>query len=140
MAKKPTPATTEQKNDTVQQAPAFVPKVKRVITLPKLALGLDMNVYVKIMQTFSEGRPTGNKPDDDAIAAGVEQPREVQVTDLRTGQLMALTIGHSLWQILSSAYPDDSYVGLGFDIMRTKGKRGRTGTTNEYRVAELDLS
>ncbi len=137
MAKKPNvPQETKEGGAPV----GFVPKLLRVLTLPKLALALDMSVYVQFKQAFSEGTLTGKAPEGDN-ADEIVQPREVQVIDLRTGEMMGLTVGHTLYQILAAHYPEDGYVGRGFDIKRTRAKRGRAGTSsNTYSVAELDLS
>ena len=136
MAKKP---NVPQETKEGVAMTGFVPKVLRVLTLPQLALALNVSVYVQFKQAFKDGRLTGKAPEGDN-ADEIEQPREVQVIDLRTGQLMGLVVGHALYQILAGAYPDDSYVGRGFDIMRSRAKRSRGGSANTYNVAELDLS
>lgn len=119
---------------------AFIPRIARVLTLPVLALAIDAPVYVKIDQLFIDGTPAGEMPDQEALDKGIQQPRKVRVIDLQTGQMMHLIIGDSLFHILAGEYPEDTYVGRGFSIMRTRVKRGRVGGTNAYTVAELDLS
>jgi hypothetical protein len=115
---------------TNKTAPSF--QVKRAITLELLKPALDVPVYVLIKTPIKVGK---------AIVKAGEQNMEpakvVNCTNLETGEDVQMIIPSVLNAILTEEYPDDTYVGKGFQIIKrakTAGKRYHT-----FNVAELEL-
>lgn len=150
---------TPKKTDTAAEpaAPAapsttgFVPKVKKLITLPLIKPKIDEPVYVKILEPMMIGKQIGEK--DAAILCNV--------VDLTTGETAQIIIPSVVQGIFHDSYgapkygtkgkgqpveqleppregqEPDSYVGRGFQF--TKHQKASGKAYNPYTVAELEL-
>lgn len=119
-------------------AAKFVPKIAKILTLPLLKLKEGESVYIKFTAPTFIGKQIAAQEGE---KVSKEPPVMANVIDLPTGELVQIMLGSVLQGILRDEYPDDAYVGKGFQIMLTEKKRGRNGGNyNTYKVAELNLS
>lgn len=114
---------------------AFAPKIKKILTLPLLKMAEGSPIYIKFTAPHFVGKQVA-----EADGKKKEPPIMANVVNLPTGELVQIMLGSVLVGILRDEYPNDAYVGKGFEIMLTEKKRGRNGGNyNTYKVAELDL-
>lgn len=114
---------------------AFVPKVKKILTLPLLKMKIGEPVYVKFTAPTFVGKKIAEEPGKVAK----EPPIMANVINLPTGEMVQIMLGSVLQGILRDEYPNDSYVGKSFMLQLAEQKRGRLGGNyNTYKVAELD--
>jgi len=111
----------------------FVPKVKKLITLPLLKFVIDEPIFVKFVDPMFVGKEIKGGGDK----AKMEPATLANVVNLETGEQCQIILATVLKSILSENYADDAYVGCGFQI--TKGKKGSGKSYNPYSVAELEL-
>jgi hypothetical protein len=76
------------------------------------------------------------KVDPKDIPVPPNPPQLAQVVNLETGEIVQIIVGSVLESELKREYPDDSYIGKGFQIQKAKiqGKRYAA-----YQIAELEL-
>lgn len=113
----------------------FTPKIKKILTLPLLKLVEGSPVYIKFTAPTFIGKDIQEEG-----KAKKEPPIMANVVNLATGELVQIMLGSVLQGVMKDEYPNNAYVGKGFEIMLTEKKRGRSGGNyNTYKVAELDL-
>lgn len=112
----------------------FVPKVKKLVTLPTLKLTTDVPVYVKVLEAIHTSRPSIDPRDKKEKTVEL-----LNVINLETGESMQIVAGKVLCNVLTEEYPDHAYVDCGFEIK--KGAKKGTGDKGyyPYSIAELDL-
>ena len=133
MTKKETTKPAETAEVTTQAK--FVPKIKKLVTLPTLKLTTDIPTYVKVLEAIHTSRPSIDQRD------GKEKTVELlNVVNLDTGESMQIVAGKVLCNVLTEEYPEHSYVDCGFQIK--KGAKKGTGDKGyyPYSIAEPDLS
>lgn len=115
-------------------------KAKKAITLSTLKFVVDKPLHVLILGKLHEGKArvgrSGNvKLDSDG------QPRRpptlVEVLDMDTGEMAQIIAATIIKTELSEAYPNDGYVGLGFEITKQKRKEGRE--YDPYSIVEVEV-
>lgn len=120
------------------EAPAkagFVPKIKKLVTLPTLKLTTDTPVYVKVLEAIHASRPSVDPRD------GKEKTVELlNVINLETGEPMQIVAGKVLCNVLTEEYPEHGYVDKGFEIKKGAKKGSGDKGYFPYSIAELDLS
>jgi hypothetical protein len=117
---------TTKKTAAPKPEPVKVPggKYKRTsaLVLPVLRLLEESSTYVKIdgaMHVGSEQRAP--KKGEQQMEPATVMP----VTDLETGELGMVIVNTVLQGILSEKYPDDSYVGKSFEIIKHAKRDGK---------------
>ncbi len=110
----------------------FVPKTKRVVTLPLLKMATDKPVYVKITKAMYIGKEMKQKAEDKKK----EPATLVDVVDLTTGEPAQLIVSAVVKSVLNEEYTGDSYVGLCFSITRQARKEGKS--YDPFRVVEIE--
>ena len=125
---------------------AFVPVVKRIVTLPLLKFVKGQPEYVKILDKIFTGKTIKNdiqKDKDGNVLPPKAPPEMANVVNLKTGELAQIMLGKVLCGILEEDYPSSdpakSYVGRAFALTLTESERGRNGGNyNTYQVAEIE--
>lgn len=121
---------------------AFVPVVKKIVTMPLLKLKQNEPVYVKFLDKTFIGKELKNEPKTDANgkpSIRKEPPVMAHIINLETGEQADIMLGKVLQGILDDDYPKDAYVGKCFMIELKEQKRGRSGGNyNTYSVAEIE--
>lgn len=126
-------APTQKTDDNAPETPAFVPKVKRVITLPLLKFQIDQPVYVRIDGEMFKGKEIKGSGDK----AKMEPATLANCTNLETGEACQIIVATVLHSILTEEYENGAYVGKGFMI--TKGPKGSGKAYNPYTVSEIEV-
>ena len=93
------------------QAPAFVPVIKRHVTLPVLKLEKNVERYFR----FTAPMHLGKKIDDAKDAATL-----MNATDLATGEVGQIVVPAVLQKELDEGYPSAAYVGKCFAVKLTR--------------------
>lgn len=110
----------------------YIPRVKKILTLPLLKLKIGEPVYIK----FTAPLFVGKLIEDSQTK---EPPTMANVINLPTGELVQIMLGSVLQGILKDDYPGDGFVGKSFMVTLAEKKRGKgAGTYNTYSVAELE--
>ena len=113
------PEATEE-NTAAAPVSKFVPKVKKLVTLPTMKLTTDIPVNVKVLEAIHTSRPSIDPRD------GKEKTVELlNVVNLDTGESMQIVAGKVLCNVLTEEYPEHSYVDCGFQVK--KGAKKGTG-------------
>lgn len=130
---KNSPANETPKADTPAAPKGFVPKVKRLVTLPVLSLKSGDIAFVKFLSKIEQSKVKQKDKD------GKEQdPAHIaQVTMLDTGENRTLICNAVLRSIMLEEYPNDSYIEKGFQIKVADPKAGKR--YKGFEVAELEL-
>lgn len=115
------------------QKSAFVPKVKKNITLPLIKPQIDKPVYIKVTSAIFVGKAV-NKAGDNK---DMEPAKLVNCVNLETGEEAQIIVPSVLNGIFSDEYPEDAYVGCGFQI--TKHAKANGKRYHQFSVAELEL-
>lgn len=118
-------------------APTF--KRKKSITLSTLKFVVDKPLYVLILGKLHEGKArvgrSGNvKLDSDGNPR--KPPTLVEVIDLQSGEISQIIASTIIKTELTEAYPNDSYLGCSFEIIKQKRKEGRE--YDPYSIAEVE--
>ena len=125
-AKKATTAKTET------AAPAFKFKRTKVVTMPLLKPVLDQPFYVKMTGEIFLGKE---------IKAGegakMEPAHLVNCVNLETGELCQIIVPAVLLSIVNEEYPENSYVGKSFEIV--KMAKGGGKRYHPFKVAEIEV-
>lgn len=111
---------------------AFVPVVKKVVTLPLLKFVIDQPLYVKITEPFFLGKELKGSGD----SAKMEPATLANCVNLETGEQCQIIVATVLKSVIEEEYENHSYVGCGFSmtkLAKTSGKR-----YNPYTVAEIE--
>lgn len=112
---------------------AFVPKVKRLVTVPTLTLKSGTVYYLKFLTPIAVSKVV-NKDKD----GKVQEPAHIaQVVQLDSGEARTLIVNAVLASIMVEEFPNDSYVDKGFQIEPTTPKEGKR--YKGFTVAELEL-
>ena len=137
VTKKPDNETSsDAENVEGTEAPAFVPRIKKAVTMPTLKLLEGSTVYVKITEPIFPGKERPPKDGEDPK----KPPMIFNVLNLaennRPMQLIANKVLES--EITEENYPDQAYVGLCFMITKgaMKGSGDRKYAT--YEIFEID--
>lgn len=128
------PAATEAAPPVqLQVAGAFVPKVKKLVTLPTLTMKAGETYYLKFLTAISKSKVVQKDKD------GKEQEAAhiAQVVDLPSGEARTLIVNAVLVSVMSEEYKADAYVGKGFMFKVEKPKDGKR--YKGFSVAELEL-
>lgn len=115
-------------------------KRKKAVTLSTLKFVVDKPLFVQIIGKLHEGKArvgrSGNvKLDSDGNPR--KPPTLIEVLDLTTGEMAQLIASTIIKTELGEAYPNDSYVGLAFEITKQKRKEGRE--YDPYSIIEIEL-
>lgn len=122
------------------KTPARTFKRKKAVTLSTLKFVVDKPLFVQIIGKLHEGKArvgrSGNvKLDSDGNPR--KPPTLIEVLDLTTGEMAQLIASTIIKTELGEAYPNDSYVGLAFEITKQKRKEGRE--YDPYSIIEIEL-
>lgn len=101
--------------------------VKAALVVPAIRLQLDKPIYIKLTEIFVVTPAKG------------EEPEKTHATciDLQTGESGRLWVDPYLNSVLQDAFPEASYVGKSFQIIKhpkPSGKGYHTFTVNEIEV------
>lgn len=114
----------------------FVPKVKKILTLPLLKFEVGKTHYLKSLGPYFRAKPIKNPSEADK---NKEPPLLMNVVDLETGEMSQIILGQVLANIFDDEYPNSTYADKNFAVTLTGQKRGRNGNNaNMYRVEELE--
>jgi len=114
-------------------APAFVPKRKKLLTRPVLKFVADQPRYVLIQGPIYLGKEMKQKGEDKKK----EPAHLADVIDLTTGELAQIIVNAVPMSVLKESYPDDSYVGNAFMIMRQTRQPGKQ--YDPFKVEEIEV-
>lgn len=109
---------------------------KKLLTKAALKLQVDKPVYVLIMSKIHEGSQRG-KAQVDSDGKPKKPPMICDIIDLDTGEDCALICAEIIKTELTETYPNDSYVGKGFEITKQKRKEGKR--YDPYGIAEIEV-
>lgn len=115
-----------------EKAAVFVPKVKRVVTLPLLKMAVGVTVHAKMLTKMYIGKDMKQKEGDKKK----EPATLIDVVDLTTGEPAQIIVSAVVKSVLSEEYPNDSYVGKCFSI--TKQTRVPGKGYDPFRVVEIE--
>lgn len=105
-------------------------KVLRNVTMPTLKMQLETPIYVKFTAPHFIGRTQKPKAGEEA-----QKPATViSCVNLETGEVCQLVLGAALVSVLDEMYPNDTYVGRSFRIVKhpkVEGKRYFTYSVDE---------
>ena len=123
-------ATAKKETTAKTTSTGFVPKVKRALVLPLLKKQDDVPIYIKITGAINTSESGAQKAGD---GKDMEPARVCNCDNLETGEQCQIIVNTVLESTLQRNFPDDSYVGCGFEIIqhKTPGKRYKTYTVNE---------
>jgi len=104
-------------------------KIKN-ITLPLLKMDAETLYYVKIIKAMYLGKAIDDKKEAATLA---------DVINLETGETVQIICPTVLRQTLNEHYPNDSYVGKCFELVKHLVKAADTGALkyNTFNVAEI---
>lgn len=122
-------------NATAPAAPTF--QRKKRLTKPALKFVVDKPMYVLIMGKIHEGEQRGKAQIDPSTGQAKKPPMVCDVVDLTTGEECSLIAAEIIKTELASSYPNDSYVGHGFEITKQKRKEGKR--YDPYDISEIEL-
>lgn len=126
----------EQDREAAQQDKApkpFVPKVKKLVTLPTLTIKGGETVYIKFLSEISVSKVIQKDKD----GKDQEPAHIAQVFQLDTGEARTLIVNAVLNSIMVEEYPNHSYKEKGFQITAANPKAGKR--YKGFTVAELEL-
>lgn len=121
-----------KKTETAAPA-AFVPKVKKLLTLPLLKIKADETVYVQIkgaMYLAKAQPPKDGKPAE-------TPPTLATAVNLETGELCQIICGEVMKSTLAENYPDNEYIDKGFSVTMHPAKNGKK--YNTYTISEIEV-
>lgn len=110
-------------------------KKKRAITLSTIKFEAEKPVYVRITEAMHEGKvrlARGKTASDD----DKKPPTLCRVTELTTGEETQIILAAVLKTELEEAYPNETYVGLCFEIIKQKRKEGKR--YDPYSITEVE--
>ena len=107
-------------------------KVVRKVTLPVLKISINKPYYVKIDDKIFQGKKLDNDKKDNKEPAFL-----VNVTDLKSGEQGQIVLNKVLKETLLEEYPDDSYVGLCFQIVKKPKDTGKDYHT--FSLVEIEV-
>lgn len=111
-------------------------KRKRAITLPTFKFEQDKPLYCKILTPMHEGRVRLARGQTE-LDPDKKPPTLATVVNLESGELGQIILAEVLKTELSEAYPNNSYVGKGFEITKQKRKEGKR--YDPYALAEIEV-
>lgn len=121
-------------NEPINTASRF--KRTRAITLPTFKFEQDKALYVKFLAAMHIGRVRltrgQTEPDPDK-----KPPTLAHVVNIETGEEGQIILAEVLKTELGEAYPNEGYVGRGFEIVKQKRKEGKK--YDPYTIAEIEL-
>ena len=110
--------------------------VKRKLVMPLLKMRSGEAIYVKPTGPHFTGKDIDKGETDPAKKRA---PAELcNVIDLTTGEEVQIIVSAVLASVWEDEYPDDSYVGKGFKII--KGVKAEGKSYYSYSVDEVELS
>lgn len=113
--------TSGKTNDKeVQTVPFDKSKIKTLkrVTLPLLKQEDEKEYYVKFTSKFYLGKDIDGNSAGDNQEGKKNPPHLAQIINLETGREMELIANAVLKKNIEEVYPDDSYVGKCFEIVR----------------------
>jgi hypothetical protein len=117
--------------------PAFKFKVKKHVTLPLLKIEESVPVYIRVTEPiFLAKEIEGTRARKNAEGAVQQPPHLANVTNLETGEEMQIIANEVLKSSLEDAYPDASYVGKSFEIVRKPIQKGKKYVT--FTITEIE--
>jgi hypothetical protein len=120
--------------------PAISFKRKKSITLSTLKFEVDKPLYVLLAGKLHEGKQRISRSGVvklDSSGNPRKPPTLVEVIDMTTGEVAQIIAATIINTEISENYPNESYIGLGFSIMKQKRKEGRE--YDPYEIAEVDI-
>ncbi|MGH9780176.1 MAG: hypothetical protein ACRD33_00020 [Candidatus Acidiferrales bacterium] len=105
----------------VDEKVPFTLPTKRKLTLPVVRFETDKPQYVVIVGRMHVGRSlkgTGDK-------SRMEPATLAECVDIESGELKLLICSAMVKSVLDENYPDDSYVGVGFQIVKHNKRDGK---------------
>lgn len=126
----------KEKEKTETQAPAFVPKIIKHVTMPTLKLVPGTPAYVKITDPIFDGKPSKKKEGE---TEEKKPPKILNVINLETGEAMQLVCGTVVVSEILDNYKEDAYVGKCFMI--EKGNKVDAGGGRgyfTYKISEIE--
>lgn len=122
-------SAAQANNDAANTKPAgFQFKVKKHVTVPLLKMVNNTPIYVKFESAVFLGKVV-----DDKKAA----PHMANCINLETGEQVQIILGTVLLGNLEEAYPDESYVGKAFELVKQAPEGSRKYAL--YQIAEIEV-
>lgn len=112
------------------KAPRFARK--KLVTVPLLKMGLDQPYFVTITAPIYKGKEIKSGEHKDMEAAML-----APAVNLDTGEICEFIVPSVLGSIFKEEYPNDSYVGLSFEII--KRPKGTGKRYHAFFVAEISV-
>lgn len=115
-------------------------KRKRSITLTTLKFVVDQPLFVKITGKLHEGKTRVGRNGEvkkDSDGNPRKPPTLIEIVDLTTGEQCQLIAAEVIKSELAEAYPNDGYVGRGFEMCKQKRKEGKQ--YDPYSIIEIEL-
>jgi hypothetical protein len=113
----------------------FTPKRKKLLTRPVFKLEIDKVRYFKIESPMHIGKDIKSRtPVDESKKK--EPATLCDVTDLTNGELGQLIANTIIKGTLEENYPNESYVGLCFSIMKQKRQEGKQ--YDKFAIEEIE--
>lgn len=127
----------------VQETAAATKRIftaKKAVTLPTLSLKEQGTIaHIRFDSAFFEGKKLANAKEDEKPAT-LANVRDWDDDDTPEKQLVAPSV---LISTLKDNYPDDSYVGMSFEIENLGKKSSKVagrGAYNTFRIVEIEVS
>lgn len=126
------------KKEAVQKAVATKIKFKtlRRVTLPIIKLVPDVPRYLEVTDAIFQGKEiAGQTADKDGKKRAPAML--VNVVDLETGEAGQIVMNKVLMSTLQEEYPEDTYVGRQFQIVKLAKKEGKD--YHPFSVTEIEI-
>ncbi len=124
-------ATLKTKTGTTKSGLIFAKK--KTVTVPVLKLMPDQPVYIRVENAMEVSRPAGAK----VPGQSMEPATIMHCTNLDSDTECLLIVGTMLKSVIEQSYPNQSYVGLSFEVVN-HGKRGDK-KYNAYSLCEIEV-
>ncbi len=134
--KKPAKVAETQATNVPETAikPKFNFKVVKNVTVPLLKLVEEKAEYVQLTGAMFQGKEvkgTGDK-------AKMEPAILCHCINLTTGEVAQIIVNAVVKENLKEAYPDDSYVGKSFEIIKHAKREGKR--YNDFSITEIEVN
>jgi hypothetical protein len=114
----------------------FVPKIIKQVTLPLIKPQIDEPVYIKVTKPMYVGKDVSAR--EKTPGAKKKEPATlIDCINIETGEEAQLIVPSVLKGIFEDEYPNGSYVGKGFQIVKKPKREGKDYFP--FLVAEIEV-
>ena len=103
-------------------------KTKKHVTLPLLKMENNKPIYIQFTEAIFVGKVVDDKK---------EPPKMANVINLETGEECQIILGTVLESNLRETYPDDSYVGKQFELVKSAPEGARKYSL--FNITEIEV-